>query len=333
MLCWKVVSYNRMRTIDKNNIVDILQEARRPHRVPYFSFYSSLWDGITYDPSLMVVPVDDHLVHRGDGVFESFKCVNGAAYNFDAHLERLERSAQGIGLAYLGGIVVIREKVLEVLRETAEPNCTVRILLSRGPGGMGVSPKESIGAVLTIVVYGLGTPFMQSCPQGARVRKSLIPVKPPMFATIKHCNYLPNVLMKGEAEALNVDFMIGVDVDGFITECPTENIGIVSKSGHLVFPLLGGILAGTTMLRVVELARQLEVECTIKGVAFRAIHEDELYEAQEVLITGTTLDVVSVVEYNDRPIGHGSVGAISEALNLMLAKDITDNPVLRTLFM
>ena len=73
-----------MNAIDPSAFVDVLRASRPAAKVPYYLFYSGLWDGYVTDPALMVVPFDDHLVHRGDGVFESFKCVEGAAYNLDA---------------------------------------------------------------------------------------------------------------------------------------------------------------------------------------------------------------------------------------------------------
>ena len=57
-----------------------LAGAPRPGAEGYFAFYSSLWDGIVTDPAWMVVPADDHVVHRGDGVFETVKCLDGGVY-------------------------------------------------------------------------------------------------------------------------------------------------------------------------------------------------------------------------------------------------------------
>ena len=64
-----------------------------------FAMYSSVTDCIVTDQSIMTVPADDHLVHRGDGVFESFKCINGSIYNLEDHLVRLERSCAALGIA------------------------------------------------------------------------------------------------------------------------------------------------------------------------------------------------------------------------------------------
>ncbi len=316
-----------MKQVNQETFVETLTASRVAHQVPYYAFYSSLWDGYTLDPALMVLPVDDHLVHRGDGVFESFKCLNGAVYNLDGHLARLARSAKQVGLTYPGGIATIAKTVLEVLHAADQKDCSVRILLSRGPGSMGVSPSETAGTVLTIVVYGLGMPFMKRKPEGASVMTSTVPIKPPFFATTKHCNYLPNVLMKQEAESHNVDFAIGLDADGLIAEGPTENIGMITADGILLFPPLETILSGTTMLRVAELALEHRL---VSGVEYRPIHHEILQAAQEVLITGTTLNVVSVVQVNGQAIQSGKPGTIVTQLDALLEADILHNTALRT---
>ena len=322
-----------MKEISSETFVEALHASAGTHHVPYYLFYSSLWDGYVRDPALMVIPFDDHLTHRGDGVFETMKCLDGAVYNLDAHLQRLQRSAYQVGLTFRRGPEALRAKVLEALEAAQQPNCAVRVVLSRGPGGMGVSPKESEGTALYILVYGGGVPFMKVHPEGAKLRKSRVPAKAPVFATAKTCNYIPNVLMKGEAEIWHVDFMVGTDAHGHITEGATENIGIVSKKGRLVFPPLDTVLAGTTMLRVSELAQCLEADGTLKGVVFRPIREEELYEAHEILAVGTTLNVASVVEYNGRKVGDGRPGPIGRALDALIERDTLENEALRVRYM
>ena len=63
------------------------------HASGYKAMYSSWIGGIITDPALMIVPVDDHIVHRGDGIFEAIKFVNRKIYGLDRHLQRLQRSS------------------------------------------------------------------------------------------------------------------------------------------------------------------------------------------------------------------------------------------------
>lgn len=322
-----------MKELKPEDFVAALRGSRPAVRTPVYLFYSSLWDAYVRDPALMVIPFDDHLAHRGDGVFETMKCVGGAVYNLDAHLQRLQRSAYQIGLTFRHGAEAIRAKVLEALAAAGRPECSVRVVLSRGPGGMGVSPGECPETALYVAVYGAGRPFMEAHPQGARLRLSAVPPKHPDFATVKTCNYIPNVLMRLEAEAWGVDFVVGADARGHITEGPTENVGIVSKGGVLAFPPLDSVLAGTTMLRVMELAQPLEVEGLLKGIVFRPIRVEELAEAREVLVVGTTLNVASAVEWEGAPVGDGRPGPVARELDVRIARDCRENAALRTAYL
>ena len=319
-----------MKELQANAFVEALRGSTHAGKTPYYLFYSSLWDACVRDPALMVVPFADHLAHRGDGVFETMKGVEGAVYNLDAHLHRLRRSAYQIGLAFHRGPEALREKVLEALAAAGRRDCSVRVVLSRGPGGMGVSPMESEASALYILVYGAGRPFMERKPGGARLRLSAVPPKHPDFATAKTCNYIPNVLMKMEAESWGVDFTVGADGRGHITEGATENIGIVSKGGTLAFPPLDAVLAGTTMLRVAELAQGLEAQGLLRGVVFRPIRVEELAEAREILVVGTTLNVASAVEWEGRPVGDGRPGPIGRRLDELILRDTRENAALRT---
>jgi branched-chain amino acid aminotransferase len=326
-------SFTAMKLITPEAYLERLHTSNVEGAVPYYLFYSRLLDGYVTDPALMQVPFHDHLVHRGDGVFETLKCLNGAVYNLDAHLQRLQRSAHEIGLGFRKGFDVLRQLVLEALETAAQPACSVRIVLSRGPGGMGVAPSESACSALYILIYGAGEPFMRKHPEGATLRKSNIPPKTPSMARIKTCNYLPNALMRAEAMLHGVDCVVGVDEAGHITESATENIGMISKSGRLVFPSPDTILPGTTMFRVAELAQTLEDESLVRGVVFRSIREEELYEAREILIVGTTWNVASVVSYNGQPVGDGKPGPAGRALNEILERDTLENTNLRVRYM
>lgn len=321
-----------MKTIDCSNYLDVLSGIRKPWHEKYYAMYSSVLGGVALDPVLMQVPIDDHLVHRGDGVFDTFKCVGRAAYNLDAHLQRLMRSAASIGLSWSAGIGDIRKLTLETLAAAGREACSGRVMIARGPGSFGVSPYESPEPALYIIVYAAGVPFMVSHPEGASVRRSQVPVKPARFATVKNCNYLPNVMMKRESVDWGVDFVVGFDSDGLMAEGATENFGIVTKKGELLFPRMDTVLDGTTMLRVMQLAEALVASGDLEKIAFRDITEADVREAAEMLIVGTTLNVVSVRSFEGVPVGSGTPGPVGRELNVLLTRDIEANDALRTAY-
>jgi len=283
--------------------------------------YSDEWGGITTDPAEMQVPVDDHVVHRGDGVFETLKCRHGGIYCLDEHLDRLFASAEAIGLrpshsrAALGGIII------ETVRAGRQRDCLIRVIVSRGPGGFGVSPAECPQAGLYVMAYHLPPSFMEAHPGGARAVTVDVPLKGGGLAAIKTCNYLPNVLMKAAALSAGADYPIAYDERGFLAEGATENVGVVTRDRRLRLPRPGRILQGITMRRVAALAARRPEAVGLAAVEEADIPRADVAAAAEVLIFGTTPDVTSVVELDRRPVGEGRPGPIRAALQRLLEAD------------
>ena len=294
----------------------------QPYHRAYYAMYSSLWNEVVTDPRHMLVPVDDHLVHRGDGVFETLKCVDGRIYLGMEHLARLEASAARIGLR----LPWTREQLVDLLRRTVRAggrrDCLLRILLSRGPGSFGVNPYDCPAPGLYIIAHQLTPPFMAGHPGGARVRSSAIPVKAGFFANVKSCNYLPNALMKKEAVDAGVDFTVGFDERGLLAEGATENIGLLTARRELLAPRTDRILAGTTMLRVMELARPLIAAGQLARVDHADLGREDLRDAAEIFIFGTTPDVTAVVEFDGRPVSDGTPGPVWRLLHDLLQRDL-----------
>ncbi|MFH0953858.1 MAG: aminotransferase class IV [Verrucomicrobiota bacterium] len=306
------------------------KKLRRPFHDQYYAMYSSVFGGVVADPRLMLVPVDDHMVHRGDGVFETLKFVNGGIYNLKAHLDRLCSSARGLALALPCGPEDMADIIVQTARVAGKREGLIRVLLSRGPGSLGVNPYDCPAPALYVVVSEFKKPFMELRPEGARVRTSSMPVKPSPFSSIKSVNYLFNALMKKEAVDAGVDFVVSFDEKGFLAEAPTENAGIVTSAGVLQVPRPERILAGTTMNRVLELARQLVEIGQLARTESAGITKDRVVEASEMLIFGTTPDVTAVVEFDGKPVGSGQPGPAFRALSRLLLDDLYHNRSLQT---
>jgi branched-subunit amino acid aminotransferase/4-amino-4-deoxychorismate lyase len=310
---------------DGAQFLEAIEKSRRPFHASYYSMFSSVWNTIVTDPLLMTVPVDDHMVHRGDAVFETFKCLGGSLYNMKAHLDRLERSAASLEIKLPAPPADIAETVVQTVRAGGNGDCYVRIFLSRGPGSFGVNPYDCAASQFYVMTARLDPPFMQRHPGGARVKASAIPVKPGFLASTKTCNYLTNVLMKKEAVQAGVDFVISFDENGFLAEGATENAGIVASDGALLFPRLDRILAGTTMLRVIEIAASLVASGRLARVGFEDIPDSALRACRELLIVGTSPNVTAATEFDGRPVGDGKPGPIQRELDALLAEDMRGN--------
>lgn len=315
--------------IPRWTLADFAEQAaqrRQPWQSGYYAAYSSVYEAIVTDPVLMVVPFDDHVVHRGDGVFETFKYVAGAFYNLEAHLDRLEASAAAIGLR----LPVTRARMRAVLRDLVHAadgrDCLLRLVVSRGPGGFGVNPYESPAAQWYVAAIRLVPSFPRLHPEGARVIISAEPAKEGLYARAKTCNYLQNALMKMQAVDAGADFAVCFDRAGHLAEGAAETVGLVTTEGALVFPRLDGILAGTTMLRLETLCREDRSPLRVPAVRYADITRAALATAAEILIVGTTIDVAGVREFDGHPVGAGGPGPVSRHLCALLEADILHGP-------
>jgi branched-chain amino acid aminotransferase len=270
----------------------------------------------------MMVPIDDHLVHRGDGVFEAIKVVEGKVFLMDEHLNRLANSAELIGLPLPKSKEEIKSILIETTKAAGTTNAVLRLYISRGPGHFSTNPYDSVGSQMYLVVTNLTKPTDQKYADGVSIGKSQVPPKESWLAKVKTCNYLPNVMMKKESVDRKLDFTIGIDAQGFLTEGSTENIVILDKDGHLIRPELRQILKGTTMMRTFELADKLLKAGKIKSIQEKNISEKDLLEAKEAMMIGTTLDVLPIKEYEGQKIGEGKQGPVAKELLDLLRENM-----------
>jgi branched-subunit amino acid aminotransferase/4-amino-4-deoxychorismate lyase len=319
-----------LEKITKDNFFSRLASEERPWQEDYLAMYSSQWAGFVTDPGLMIVPIDDHLVHRGDGVFDVMRCVKGKIYQMEAHLERLERSAQSISLDFPSDYRQIRDIIKTLILEGGEKECIVRVILSRGPGSFSTNPYECPSSHLYIVVIRYHSLPEKVYQDGIPIVTSKIPIKKSYFATIKSCNYLPNVLMKMEAIQAGCKFSVALDEEGCLAEGSTENIGVVSKDGVLTFPGFEKTLAGITVKRIFELAEALAKDGLIQDIQFEKIPLNEAYLCSEVMFFGTSINILPVVSLDGRTIGKGVPGPVYMELSSLLWKDMHENKDLLT---
>ncbi len=154
------------------------------------------------------------------------------------------------------------------------------------------------------------------------MRSSRIPVKTDYFANIKSCNYLPNVLMRKEAEDAGVDFTVSIDENGFLAEGPTENIGIITRNREFLVPRFDRILRGTTVSRVTELAELLLDAGDLAKIEETDLTPEDAYNAAEMMMFGTSFDVLPVVTYDRHRIGEGRPGHFARKFRQLLHEDM-----------
>lgn len=287
------------------------------------AFYEHRVGGICTDAACMLIPLDDHLVHRADGVFETVKYAEGKAYQFDAHLGRLQRSAARLFLSPPCLWETVGEIALAVAAAGGEAGGLLRILLGRGPGGFGIDPAECPEAGLYIVAYRNPSYTDAWYAAGLKGARSSIPAKPPAMATVKNTSYTSNMLMVREAREKGADTPFCFDDRNYLAESAVANLCIVDASGVFVVPESAQSLPGTVLKRALQL-----LEGTLP-ITTRRVSEEEIFTAREVIMFGTGPDCVAVTSYEGRPIGNGTSGPIAEKARKLIAGDIrrTGTPI------
>ncbi len=299
---------------------DALKEL--PDSENFYIYYSTFLGGFTRDRFLMSVPIDDHIVHRGDGVFDNALCVDGNYYLLDQHIERFFFSAKSIGIQPPFAQQELKDLAIELGILSGKKNFIARFFLSRGHGSMSVYPHEAISPNLYVLLDKWSAPPDRYYKTGMTVVTSPTGMRSPISPQVKSVDYLSNALMELAAKNSGADSAIAVDGLGNITEGSNKNVVVVGKDGIVRVPPQEKILRGTTLARALEFAPDLQRRKIISGVSVENIPLTEAYNASEVIFLSTSLFVAPVVRYDGRTIGDGKPGKVWKNLYELFQKDI-----------
>lgn len=312
----------QMPILGTEEAIKRLRSAVHAKATNFYAAYSSILGGIVTDPALMVLPLDDHMVHRGHGVFDTATLANGMLYQLDQHLARLARSAEMARIPLPYPPEKLRQIIIETAAASGRRDASVRYWLSAGPGGFGLGPAECVGSSFYVVVFSPEAYPASYYTEGIRVVTSTVPIKPPFFARVKSTNYLPNVLVVLEAKDRGADNGIFVDERGMIAESSNMNVAFVTKDRVFRHPPFDAILSGITIQRMLQLARQLVERGELRAVRIADISVAEGRDAQEMLLVGSSIKVAPVVEWDGKPIGNGRPGPVGKKLLELWYEDV-----------
>lgn len=301
-----------MHILEHEAYLKKLLSVTRPGIDKILAFYEHRVGAICKDPQLMIIPLDDHLCHRGDGVFESIVYRDRQILLLDSHLKRMINSTNSLHLTPPCSWDELKEIIIEVAKAGGKDTGSIRVLIGRGPGGFGISPRECPESSLYIIALKLKLYDASWYEKGLTAFKSAIPAKQEYLAQIKNTNYLPNVLMAEEATKRNMDVALSFDAHGYLAEAAIANIAIVDKNGILACPKFTNSLPGTTLLTALECVQE------IMPVEQRNITEAELFSAKEILLFSSTPFCVGITHYEDKAINGGKPGEIAKSLLISL---------------
>ena len=299
-----------------------LRRLRERQPVKFAAFYSSQLGGIVTDPALMVIPFDDHMVHRGHGVFDTAGLAAGKIYDLEAHLDRFFGSAERARLTVPASRAALRDIIVRTAAVSRVRDGAIRYWLSSGPGNLDLAPAANAEPGFFVMVFGGLAYPARWYTEGLRVMTTTYPIKPPLYAITKATNYLPNVLMQLEAKAAGLDNGVFIDEHGNVGESSNMNVAFVTRDGVLKHPRFEHVLPGCTSLRLLELAREIVGRGVLTGVEVCDIPVAEGRAAREMLIIGSSIKVAPIVEWDGALIGDGKPGPAARSLLDLLEQDM-----------
>ena len=316
------VTNSALQVLAAPDVLARLEALRVRQPVKYWAFYSSQLGGIVTDPALMIIPFDDHMVHRGHGIFDTAGLVDGNIYDLEAHLDRFLASATRSKLRLPGSREEMRDIIVKTTAVSGRRDGAIRYWLSSGPGSLELSPAAGAEPGFFVMVFaGLSYP-QRWYSEGLRVMTTTYPIKAPLYAITKATNYLPNVLMQMEAKEAGYDNGVFIDPAGHVGESSNMNVAFVTAAGVFVHPKFDHILSGCTSLRLLDLAPRLQDQGLVTGVEVRDIPVAEARAAREMLLLGSSVKVAPIVQWDERAIGDGKPGPVARALLRLLDDDM-----------
>ncbi len=275
-----------------------------------------IWlDGALVDWDQANVHILTHSLHYGLGVFEGIRCYKlddgrSAIFRLDEHVRRLFDSARIVSLPMPFSHEAIVNACLDTVRANGLDECYLRPLAFVGEGAMGLGAMKNPTRV-SVIAWRWGAYLGdEGLQKGIRAKISSFQragVNSLMAKGKVVGHYVNSILAKREVLTAGYDEAIMLDPQGYVCEASGENIFVV-RDGVVHTPALGAsILGGITRDSTLVLLEELGVP-----VVERPIARDELYVADEIFLVGTAAEVTPVREVDDRAIGKGSRGPITE---------------------
>lgn len=270
-----------------------------------------LIDGQPFLPEVATISVFDRGLLYGDSVFETIGTYRGRPFALAEHVSRLRRSADLVFIALPLTDQQIAEEVRRGVELAQNVESYIRLIVTRGSGDLGLDPALAVAPKRIVIVSPLDRPTKATYETGVRAITAQTQRATDASDAVgaKVGNYLAAVLAMKKAHAVQANEALIVDRNGAVIEGATSNLFWVA-CGHLFTPPLSvGILDGITRRVVLEAAEELNLE-----VQFPCPSVAQLLAADEIFITSSIRQMLSVVELDGHTIGPGQPGPIYRRL-------------------
>ncbi len=240
---------------------------------------------------------------RGLGVFESLRTYGGKPFRLKQHLDRLRRSAAGLGLPVIWEDITLSQIIATLIKENGMPEASIRIVVTGGESADLFHPSGKPGLIM--IALPLRPYSKEAYQRGVKVAS----VQQERFLPeAKSINYLGGVVAMQQARARDKEIteVLYIDPQGFVTEGITSNV-FAFLDGTLVTPR-ENILMGVTRQVVLEIAAD------VFEVQVRDLQEAEIRRAEEVFLTGSVKEILPVRQIDDDVVGEGVAGEQTKRL-------------------
>lgn len=252
------------------------------------------------------IPIEDRGFQFGDGVYEVIRTYRGRPFELEAHLNRLDRSARELSLVQ----PYTREQwaawIHQGIRDAGYAEAKVYLQITRGVAARDHAFPSNIAPTVVMTIREL-MPFPVKTRESGVIAKTCEDLRWGR-CDIKSVNLLANVLAREEAKRAGVFEAILVK-DCLVTEGSVSNVMAVQSGTVVTAPEGPRILSGVTRTVVLDLAKAAGIP-----VREQFLPVEALYAADEVFLTGTTVEVLAVVQVDGRTIGDGRPGPVARAL-------------------
>tara|TARA_R110002049_G_scaffold72490_7_gene187588 strand:+ start:171550 stop:172410 length:861 start_codon:yes stop_codon:yes gene_type:complete len=258
------------------------------------------------------ISVYDHGLLYGDGVFEGMRIYSGKVFRLQQHLLRLWESGRAIGLDMPISLDEMTSAVNETVAKNGLVDGYIRLLVTRGSGPLGLDPYKCSDPQVVIIADTI-TLYPESYYSDGLdlVTASTIRNHPAALSPrIKSLNYLNNIMAKMEGLKAGCVEALMLNHKGEVAECTGDNLFIVKHGELHTPPIDAGILEGITRNAVLELAVAAGIQ-----TQERTLTRHDIFVADECFLTGSAAEVIPAVRLDNRAIGNGKPGPVTQKLN------------------
>jgi branched-chain amino acid aminotransferase len=265
----------------------------------------------------------DSAVQGGDAVWEGLRVYNGRIFKLHEHLDRLERSACALSFEEIPP----REKIIDEIKRTLAANkmrdgAHIRLTLTRGIKiTSGMDPRLNQSGPTLIVLAEHKPPVYAKTGLSLITSKIRRPPPDVLDARIHHANLLNSILAKIEANNAGADDALMLDTRGFVAETNATHVFIVRNSdksqpgGDLATGRVVACPEGITRATVIEICSSEKIRCVETDLSLV-----DVYGAHEMFCTGTMGELAGVIKVDNRQIGDGRIGPMTERLSDLYTK-------------